>query len=377
MSELPPGSVLGILGGGQLGRMLVQAGHQLGYRVAVLDPDRHCPAGQLADFTVTAGLGEKAVVRQFARAVPALTYESETVAPCMLREAENLTSVAPGSEVLRVTSDRLEQRAFLARLRVPTPAFRPLRDSGDIASAVDIFPALLKTARHGFDGRGQRWLSSAAQLRRSWRELGNVPAVLERRIELSGEFSVIVARSQDGETRTFEPIRNVHRDGILQYSVCPAGLEPAQLEVANLIAVALAEVLGLVGLLCVEFFLNSAGRVLVNEFAARPHNSGHLTIEAASTSQFSQHIRALAGLPLGGTSLVSPAAMVNLIGVDLQGPPTEELAPGVFLHRYGKSARPNRKVGHITALSDSPAAALRRALEYAEPYIESVPAIPA
>jgi 5-(carboxyamino)imidazole ribonucleotide synthase len=346
--------------------MVVQAGHELGYRVAVLDPSPDCAAGQLADFKVTAGVNDRSVVRQFARAVPVLTFETETVLPSTLRDVEPLTGVIPGAPVLAVTSDRLEQRALLSRLRIPAPGFRALRNGDDLAAMPDLFPARLKAARNGYDGRGQAKVRSRADLSPEWNGMGRVPAIVERELDLVGEFSIIVVRSREGAIRTYEPIRNVHRDGILRYSLYPAGLTDAQEEVATMAAISLAEVLDVVGLLCVEFFINSAGRVVVNEFAARPHNSGHLTIEAASASQFSQLVRVAAGLPPGSTQLTGPAAMVNLIGVDLHGPPIEELEPGVFLHRYGKQARPNRKVGHITALAESPAAALGLALEHAE-----------
>jgi 5-(carboxyamino)imidazole ribonucleotide synthase len=377
MSELPPSSLIGVLGGGQLGRFLVQAGHELGFRLAVLDPSPDCPAGKLADFKVTAGLDERAVVRQFARAVPVLTYETEALSAATMQEAEVQTTVAPGASVFRVTSDRLEQRTLLSRLRIPTPAFRALRDAEDLSPAHDLFPARLKVARNGFDGRGQLPLRSRSELRGGWEQVGRVPAILERNIELTGEFSIIVARSRHGDMRTYEPIRNVHRDGILRYSLWPAGLDEAQEAIANVVAVSIAEALDVVGLLCVEFFINSSGRVLVNEFASRPHNSGHLTIEAAETSQFSQHIRAVTGMPLASPRMTSPAAMVNLLGIHLPGPPVEEIAPGVFLHRYGKLPRPNRKVGHITALAETSAAALVLALEHAEHIMQSTPAVPA
>jgi len=354
------------MGGGQLGRLLVPAAHELGYRLAVMDPDPTCPAGQVADFKVAADLHERTVVRQFARAVQVLTCETEAFPVRVLAEAEGITTVAPRASVLRTTSDRLEQRALLSRLRIPVPAFRAIHNAADLAGAPDIFPARLKTANQGFDGRGQAEVRSRAEARNAWERFGRVPCILERQIELSGEFSIIIARSRDGDVRAFEPIRNVHRNGILHYSICPAGIDDGQAEIATIVAISLAEVLDVVGLLCVEFFINAAGRVLVNEFAARPHNSGHLTIEAAETSQFGQLVRGVSGQQLGSTRLHSPAAMVNLLDVALEGPPVEELAPGVFLHRYGKAPRPNRKVGHITALGSTPTAALRLALDHAE-----------
>ncbi len=365
MSEIPRGAVLGVLGGGQLGRMFVIAAQRLGYRVAVLAASPGSPAGQLADLETCGNLDSVATVLAFAESVSGLTFENEHFHPATLRAAAGVTVVRPQAAVLRRTGDRLEQRAFLAEVGADVAPFAAIREPADLvrAASLGIFPAYLKTARNGYDGRGQVEVGCFREAVEAWQRFGRAPAILEKRIELQAEFSVIVARSGPGETAVYDPIRNVHRDGILDASTCPAGLSAEAERTGRESALRIAERLDLEGVLCVEFFLDECDRVLVNEIAARPHNSGHLTIEASETSQFEQQVRVLAGLPLGSARLVSAAAMVNIFqSVPSGSRPVEEVTPGVFLHRYGKEPRAGRKVGHITALRRANGSALGRAL---------------
>lgn len=365
MNQIPPGAMLGVLGGGQLGRMFVIAAHRLGYRVAVLSLSPGSPAGQLADAEICGDLNDPASVVAFARSVSALTFENEHFDPAVLAAASEATVVRPQAAVLRYTQDRLEQRNLLNELGSAVAPFAAIRRPADLAPAASagIFPAFLKTARNGYDGRGQVEVTSIRAAFEAWERFGRVPAILEKRIELQAEFSVIVARTASGETALYEPIRNVHLEGVLDTSTCPAGLLPQTARLGQETAARIAQAVELEGVLCVEFFLDEFDRVLVNEIAARPHNSGHLTIEACEASQFEQQVRVLTGGPLGNTRLIAPAAMVNLLGAAPPGcTPVEEVASSVYLHRYGKESRYLRKVGHITALGSANGSALLRAL---------------
>lgn len=367
MTVLPAGSELGVLGGGQLGRMFVMAAHRLGYRVAVLADSENSPAGQLADREVVADLGDAEAVAGFAKSVAAVTFETEALTPAVLAAAAEVGCVSPAAHVLEITGDRLRQRRFLDALGIPVSPHAIITDGPDVdrVAALPLFPAFVKRAREGYDGRGQLELCSPDGLRQAWEELGGPPALVEKAVDVAVEFSVIVVRNRSGQVAVYEPIRNKHRLGVLRSSSCPAALPVTVESHARAIATQIAEKLALEGVLCVEFFLDAAGAVLVNELAARPHNSGHLTIQAFESSQFEQQVRVLAGLPLGGTRLVHPAAMVNLFGGVPGAEAAEELGSGAVLYRYGKSPRPGRKAGHITAVAETAEAALSTALALA------------
>ena len=367
MTKVPHGAEIGVLGGGQLGRMFVAAAHRLGYRVAVYAPERGSPAGVCADREVVGDLSDVAAVRKFATSVAALTYETEAIQPAILDAAAVLVPVRPGPEVLRWTSDRMAQRELCAELGLPVADYRAIRTPDDVAAAASepLFPGFLKRCREGYDGRGQLGLCCHEGLAEAWELMGRAPALLERSVDGATEFSVLVARGHDGETVVYDPIRNVHVGGVLRLSSWPAMLSDRVVAEAGDIARAIASRVGLCGVLCVELFLDSSGTLLVNEFAARPHNSGHLTIEACETSQFEQQVRALAGLPLGSGQFLRPAAMANLFGEVGTGPAVEPAGCGAFVHRYGKRGYPGRKTGHVTAVAGTVEGAIATALRVA------------
>lgn len=365
-----PGSVLGVLGGGQLGRMFAIAARRMGYRVHVLAPDDDTPTGQVADVEVRASYDDLDAVAAFARRAAVVTFEFENVPLAAAEAAARHTPVRPGGSVLHTTQNRLREKAFLAGSGIPTTPFAPVRSAGDLAGALARIgtPAVLKTAAWGYDGKGQRVLRSPQEGAAAWASLGGVEAILEGFVEFETELSVVAARGTDGAVALYGPMRNDHRDHILDVSVWPPDLPPRVQAEALEIARAVVDGLEAIGVLCVEFFLERGGRLLVNELAPRPHNSGHLTIDAHLTCQFEQQVRAVCALPLGDARPRGPAAMANLLG-DLwgRGEPGWARAcaqPGVKLHLYGKSeARPGRKMGHLTALAGSAAEARRLVLE--------------
>lgn len=365
-----PGSTLGVLGGGQLGRMFAIAARRMGYRVHVLAPEDDTPTGQVADVEVRAPYEDLDAVAEFARRVAVVTFEFENVPLAATEAAARHAPVRPGGSVLHTTQNRLREKAFLARTGIPTTAFAAVRSAGAIAEALARTgtPAVLKTAAWGYDGKGQAVVRSEPEAAAAWASLGGAEAIVEGFVDFETELSVVAARGVDGSVALYGPLRNDHRDHILDVSVWPAGI-PARVETEALeIARAVVEALDVVGVLCVEFFLAQDGRLLVNELAPRPHNSGHLTIDAHVTCQFEQQVRAVCALPLGDPRARCAAAMANLLG-DLWrgGEPDWERACGrtdVKLHLYGKSEpRPGRKMGHLTALADSPAAARKDAVE--------------
>lgn len=362
---LPPGATLGILGGGQLGRMLALAARPLGYRVAVLDPDPDCPAAGVADLVVAAPYDDPAGLERLGRASDAVTLEFENVPAGALEAIVRLTPVRPAPAVLAVARDRRNEKRAAAEAGLATAPWAAVESEADLERAVGLLPGILKTATLGYDGQGQARAASPAELRDAWERLGRVPCVLEGLVSFRQELSVVVARSTTGAARAFAPFENRHRAGVLDLTVWPARADREVVQRAVAAAERLARELRVEGLLTVELFVTSRGRVLVNETAPRPHNSGHLTIEAAPVSQFEQAVRAVAGLPLGEVAPRSPAAMANLFG-DLwaRGEPDWPAAlrfPGVSLHLYGKrEARPGRKMGHLTALAGTPEEALDR-----------------
>ncbi len=368
MRPVLPGATIGVLGSGQLGRMFAITARRLGYRVHTFSPEYDTPTGQVADVEVTASYGDLDRVREFARRVDVVTFEFENVPFETAAAAAELAPVRPGGEVLAVCQNRVREKAFLTTRGFPVAEYRVARSEEELSAAWRELggPTVAKRAGFSYDGKGQARISVAEEVASAWRSIGAEEAVLERFVPFDHEVSVIIARALDGRTADFGILRNTHARHILDYTVCEER-HPLRAR-ASEIAREIAEGLGLVGVLCVEFFVGGAGDLLVNELAPRPHNSGHLTVDAFVTSQFEQQLRAVCGLPLGSTRPLRPAAMANLLG-DLwaNGEPDWQAAcaiPEAKLHLYGKSEpRAGRKMGHITALADSPAEALQRALE--------------
>jgi 5-(carboxyamino)imidazole ribonucleotide synthase len=347
-----------VLGGGQLGRMFAIAARQLGYRVHTLAPEDATPTGQLADLAVNADYHDLDAVASFARSVDVVTFEFENV-PAMAAEAAAAQAVVrPAPRALFVAQHRTREKTFLAEHGLPVTPFAAVSAHADLEDAAARVgcPAVLKTATFGYDGKGQVAVQRAEDLEAAWLALGGRDAILEAFIDLDREISVIGARGIDGEWAHFGPMENAHRHHILDVSVAPADVPPAMAARAVEATRRVMEALDYVGVLCVEFFVARDGRLLINELAPRPHNSGHLTIDACRTSQFEQQVRAVCGLPLGAPDLLQPAAMANLLG-DLWtgGEPDWAAAlavPHVKLHLYGKvTPRPGRKMGHLTALA--------------------------
>jgi 5-(carboxyamino)imidazole ribonucleotide synthase len=363
MTDAPilPGATIGVLGSGQLGRMLAMAARRLGYRIHVFSPDAGSPTGQLADQDIVASYDDLDAVRAFARSVDVVTFEFENVPAATADAAAALALVRPAGSVLHVAQQRAREKSYLADRGFPVTPFAWIRSEADLGAALRSIgtPAVLKTASFGYDGKGQQKVISDDHLTHAWDAVGRREAVLERFIPFEREVSTIVARGATGWVTTYGVIENTHANHILDVSVAPASVTPAVVARAAEIARGVAESLGLVGILCVEYFLTAGGELLINELAPRPHNSGHLTIDASMTSQFEQHVRAICGLPAGSTELLRPAAMANVLG-DLwaDGEPDWAAAcalPGVHLHLYGKAnPRPGRKMGHLTALAQSP-----------------------
>jgi len=364
-----PGATLGVLGGGQLGRMFAIAARRMGYRVHTLSPGFDTPTGQVADVEIDADYDDLDAIRAFARGVDVITFEFENVSTAAADAAADIVPVRPSGHALHVTQQRAREKAFLRLKGFPVTPFEPVGSLEELATAVERvgLPAILKTAAFGYDGKGQHRLTSALDLEPVWGLVGHQTAVLERVVDFVLEFSVVAARGLDGAFVHYGAIENTHRDHILDLSVWPARLPPPAEAEAVTVTQAIMEELAYVGVLCVEFFLTADGKVLVNEVAPRPHNSGHLTIDSAVTSQFEQQVRAICALPLGSTAPIRAAAMSNLLGdVWSQGEPRWDLAvaiPGVKLHLYGKrEPRPGRKMGHLTAIADTPAEAIERVL---------------
>ncbi|MHA0317847.1 5-(carboxyamino)imidazole ribonucleotide synthase [Sphingomonas melonis] len=346
---LPPGSTIGILGGGQLGRMLAVAAAQLGYRTHVLAPDRESVAAQTASSLTRADYHNRIVLADFAAACDVVTYEFENIDVTPVEWLAERVPVHPNPAALRVAQDRIAEKRFVETVGGRPAPWAPANSEADLMAALDRigYPAILKTTRFGYDGKGQAVIRDAADAAEAWATIGG-PAVLEGFIAFTHEFSILIARGQDGASVRYDPPHNVHRDAILRTSTVPAPAEiVAQAEEATALACRIADELGYVGVLACEFFVGSDGPVF-NEMAPRVHNSGHWTIEGADTSQFENHIRAICGLPLGATTLTGrEVTLENLIGDDAWQPALTEA--GAHLHLYGKgSARPGRKMGHVT-----------------------------
>ncbi len=363
-----PGATLGILGSGQLGRMFAQAAARLGYRMHVYSPHADSPAGQVADRQTVAEYDDIAALTEFAQSVAVVTLEFENVSTTATETIAQHVPVRPSGHVLYITQNRLREKRFLEGAGIACAPFAEANSPDELAAAVRQIglPAVLKTSDSGYDGKGQAMVHTAAEATDAWTSMGSQPTVLEGFVDYERELSVLVARSPAGEIAVHGPIANDHVHHILDVSMFPLpALEPYA-AAAQAIGRQIATALDLVGIACVEFFLTRDGKLLVNEVAPRPHNSGHLTIEASATSQFEQQVRAICGLPLGSTEVVSAAAMVNLLGgLWLSGEPrwAAVLAdPHVRLHLYGKAeAREGRKMGHLTVLADTAQEAAERA----------------
>ncbi len=373
---IPPGATLGVMGGGQLGRMFVHAAQQMGYFTAVLDPDPQSPAGLVAHHHVQADYVDAAGLSELARLSAAITTEFENVPAAALRTLADARFVAPSAEAVATCQDRAIEKAHFVACGVPCAPHTLIETAAQLADVSDaLLPGVLKTARLGYDGKGQIRVGNKDELIAAWGELKRVPCVLEKMLPLAYEVSVIVARGASGDCVHFPLQQNLHRDGILAVTQVPApDVTPEVQQQAIAAAEKIAQTLSYVGILCVEFFVLRDGSLVANEMAPRPHNSGHYTLDACDVSQFDLQVRALTGAPLVAPRLHSPAVMINLLG-DLWFRDGQELTPpwaavlalpGVHLHLYGKSsARPGRKMGHLTVTAATAETARETALKVA------------
>jgi 5-(carboxyamino)imidazole ribonucleotide synthase len=368
-----PGATIGVLGSGQLGRMFAIAARRMGYRVHTYSPDLDTPTGQIADLEVVAPYDDLDSVASFARRVSVVTFEFENVPAPTAEAAESCAPVRPSGSILHTTQQRIREKAFLKSAGLPMTPYREVRSPEDLEQAVAELglPAVLKTAAFGYDGKGQFLIRSRDQFAEAWNAIGRQEAVLEAFIDFEREISVVAARGEDGQFVHYGAIENRHSRHILDISIAPARVSLQVSNDAVEIARCVLERLGVVGVLCVEFFVTRDGKLLINELAPRPHNSGHLTVDACVTSQFEQQLRAVCGLPLGSTAMHRPAAMANLLGDQWsKGEPDWRAAcsyPDVKLHLYGKlEPRPGRKMGHLTALNHDAEEAYRTVLKARE-----------
>jgi len=373
-SLLNPGSTIGIIGGGQLGRMLAIAARQMDYKTVVLDPDPGCPTGQVADGQIAQNYASRDASRELARSTDVVTYEFENVDADSVGAAAELKPVHPSPSVLRTTQHRLHEKNALLKAGVSVSPFRQVESLSDLQSAaVDLgYPMILKTSTQGYDGKGQMIITREEDIQHSYELLSssNAELIVEQFVQFQMEISVICARTADGQTATFPPSENIHRNHILDISIVPPRVPESVIDNARLLAADIAVQLDVVGLISVEMFVTKENELLVNELAPRPHNSGHYTMDGCDTSQFEQLVRVLAGLPISEPQLHSPTVMVNLLGEvweDTDGDPDWARAlemPGVSLHLYGKAeARVGRKMGHINVVAETVEDALYIATE--------------
>jgi len=362
-----PGATLGILGGGQLGRMFTLAARTMGYKVMVLDPDAASPAGQMADVHVQADYTDTDALKKLGECCAAITTEFENVPAASLIELANHCRVSPGAAAVAIAQDRSHEKTWLADNGFATAPFALVGSGGELEAALARTgtPALLKVSRFGYDGKGQARVDTLAEARAAFQAFGDQPCVLEGFVKLERELSVVLARSDTGECALFPVVENRHENGILDISIVPARVPDSLAQQARDMAQAVAGKLGYVGVMAVEFFV-ADGQLSINEMAPRPHNSGHYTLDACVTDQFEQQVRVLCGLPLGDPRLLSPVVMLNILGDRWQngGPHWDALLahPNIKLHLYGKqAARPGRKMGHCNVLDADLNAALRLA----------------
>ncbi len=378
MNPILPGSTIGVLGSGQLGRMFAIAARRMGYRVHTLSPEFDTPAGQVSDVEISAHYEDLDAVRAFASKVDVVTFEFENI-PVMTAEAvAQIVPVRPAGRILHIAQQRIREKNFLESASVPLAPFRVVSSLADLRRAISEVgcPSILKTADFGYDGKGQTRIATPADAEKAWATVGGRLGVLEAFVEFECELSVVAARSLTGDFAHYGTLENHHRNHILDATVAPARIPQRLASDAVQMARTILEKLDVVGVGCVEFFLTRAGKLLVNEIAPRPHNSGHFSVDACVTSQFEQQLRAICGLPLGSTEQLRPAAMANLLG-DLweDGNPdwlTLCRQPQVKLHLYGKlEPRPGRKMGHLCAMAADTDAALRAVLEARECLVQS------
>lgn len=358
MSAILPGATVGVLGSGQLGRMFAIAARRMGYRVHTFSPHYDTPTGQVSDLEVKASYDDLDAVRNFARSVSVVTFEFENVSSAATAAAAEFAPVRPSGEVLHITQHRLREKTFLHNCGFPVTPFEVVNSLAALPHAVAELglPAILKSAGFGYDGKGQARIDHDTDLEAAYRQAGGGDCVLEAFVDFECEFSVVAVRGMDGSFAHYGAVENEHTNHILDLTTAPASIPQEAAREAIEITRSVLEALNVIGVLCVEFFLETSGRVLINELAPRPHNSGHFTFDACVTSQFEQQLRAICGLSLGSTEQLRPAAMANLLG-DLwaNGEPDWPAAaalPDVKLHLYGKAAaRPGRKMGHLTAMA--------------------------
>lgn len=370
MKPILPGATIGVLGSGQLGRMFAIAARRMGYRVQTLSPDSDTPTGQVSDVEINASYEDLDAIRAFAGKVDVVTFEFENVPAATVEAAAGIVPVRPAGAILHVTQQRIREKTFLQNTGLPVTPFRVVCSLDDLHRALREIgcPAILKTADFGYDGKGQIAIHSPEEAESAWARIDRRDAVLEAFVDFECELSVVAARSVEGAFAHYGLVENQHQAHILDVTIAPARVTARIADEAVEIARTVLEELDVTGVLCVEFFLTRDGRLLINELAPRPHNSGHYTLDVCVTSQFEQQLRAVCGLPLGSTTQLRPAAMANLLG-DLwaQGEPDWPAAcshPDVKLHLYGKlEARPGRKMGHLTALAPDPGAAFAAVLE--------------
>ena len=368
---ISPGKTIGVLGGGQLGRMLAQAAKRLGYRMHVYEPAAKCPAGAVADKEVNRPYEDIAALTAFAKECAVVTYEFENVPAAPLRAIESVTQLRPDWRVLETAQNRSREKRWLREHGFPHAQFAEVAAGGDLAAAsrgVGL-PCVVKTADFGYDGKGQLKVMADSDVAAALTKFRGQPVVIEQFIDFACEVSAVVARAADGETRVFPIAENIHKDHILDFSIVPARVAAPVMAQAQNLAQRIATEIGLVGVMGVEFFVTKTGAVLVNELAPRTHNSGHWTIDACATSQFEQQVRAICGLPLGETTLLSPVVMVNILGDAWKNGEPKWAAltahPNVRLHLYGKAeARPGRKMGHFTVTAGNADEALAQARKY-------------
>jgi len=367
-SELPlyAGATLGVLGGGQLGRMFAVEALRMGYRVQVFDPDPGSPAGAIATRHVEAGFDNEQALREFGEACDAITIEFENVPASAVRILSTMARVTPSAECIEIAQDRVIEKEFAQKAGLKATPFAVIESAADLELACQQvgFPSILKTARLGYDGKGQAVCRSSAEVTDAFDDVGQVTCVLEKMVDLEREVSVVLSRDDSGAVHFFPVAENRHTNGILDVTLVPAQASDDQQAQAQKLAAALADALNYIGILAVEMFIDSDGQILINEMAPRPHNSGHFTLDACSVSQFEEQVRMLCGLPSGDLALQSPVAMLNLLG-DSWFPAEPDwqtlyASTGTALHLYGKhEARKGRKMGHINVLATDVASALQ------------------
>lgn len=351
---LPPGSTIGVIGGGQLGRMLAMAAARLGYRTLILEPQPDCPAAQVANHQIVAAYDDAGALAELAMRSDVVTYEFENVPVAAANRLAQNVPIFPPPKALEVSQDRLVEKNFLNQAGISTARFLPVDGDGDLAAALSDFggSGILKTRRLGYDGKGQRLFRDFdGDVDGVHASMGGTSLILESLVSFDREISIIAARGRDGAIAVYDPAENVHREGILHSSAVPAAVPQETIELARRNAVMILEALGYVGVMGIEFFVLPDGSLLANEIAPRVHNSGHWTEAACIVSQFEQHVRAIAGLPLGDTARHSDCVMENLIGGEVDRAPALLCEPDLLLHLYGKAeARPGRKMGHFTRI---------------------------